>query len=181
MTPVETVLDLYRRRGAGVYFGEAVTQIEHALQTAHLADAAGAPSALIIAALLHDIGHLVHQHGEDVADRGVDAQHERIGAKWLARWFDARVTEPILLHVDAKRYWSATDPEYAAQLSPASQQSLSLQGGAFDAATLREFEQQPFARDALSLRRWDDRAKVVGQLVPPIEQYAERMASLLVR
>ena len=100
---VDAIFILFDRLGGHTY-GEAVTQLDHALQTAHHARSAGAPDALVAAALLHDIGHLLQKQGEDAADRGIDAKHERIGAAWLAQGFGLEVTDPVRLHVEAKRY-----------------------------------------------------------------------------
>ena len=155
----DTLLAYFDRRGADSYSGEAVTQEAHALQCAALAEAAGAEEALVVAALLHDLGHLIHNARESLAARGIDAQHERIAAVHLARWFGPAVVEPVRLHVPAKRYLCATDAGYHAALSPASQRSLAVQGGAFDAAQAEDFAALPFALDAVALRRWDDLAK----------------------
>ena len=108
-TFVDTILALFARRG-GDHYGETVTQLDHALQTAHHARSEGQADALVAAALLHDIGHLLQKHGEDAADRGVDALHERIGAAWLAQGLGPEVTEPVRLHVDAKRYLALREP-----------------------------------------------------------------------
>src|SRR5690349_10889305 len=134
MDVVDTIAGLFASRGQALYFGEAVSEAEHALQAAHLAEREGAGDDLVAAALLHDIGHLLHGLGEDVADRGVDGRHEVAGHAWLARWFAPAVAEPVRLHVAAKRYLCATDPAYLARLSPASRQSLELQGGPFSPA-----------------------------------------------
>src|SRR5262249_50966907 len=125
----DTVADFFARSGGELYLGEPVTQREHALQCASLAERSGAPQALVIAALLHDLGHLLHTRPESPADGGVDGLHEVVGQRWLSRFFGPEVTEPVRLHVDAKRYLCATDPEYLNALSPASRQSLALQGG----------------------------------------------------
>ncbi len=158
--PTDTLLAYFDRRGADAYSGEAITQEAHALQCAALAEAAGAEAALVVAALLHDLGHLIHNAGESLAARGIDARHEVIAATHLARWFGPAVVEPVRLHVPAKRYLCATDAGYYAALSPASQQSLAVQGGAFDAAEAESFAALPFAEDAVALRRWDDLAKI---------------------
>jgi phosphonate degradation associated HDIG domain protein len=158
--PAEALMQLFAERGAAAYGGERVSQVAHALQTATLAEAQGAAEALIVAALLHDLGHLIHDRGHDIAARGVDARHEAIGAERLARYFGAAVVEPVRLHVAAKRYLCAVDRGYDADLSPASKRSLALQGGAFDAAAAAEFETLRFAEDAVRLRRWDDLAKI---------------------
>jgi phosphonate degradation associated HDIG domain protein len=172
---VEEIVALFERRGAEAYFGEAVSQLEHALQAAHQAVRENASNALVVAALLHDVGHLLHDLPEDVADGGVDARHEEVGETWLARHFGPEVTEPVRLHVAAKRYLCATDPEYCARLSPASVQSLALQGGPFGEAEVREFERHPYFREAVRLRRWDDAAKVPGLEVPGLEAYRGRL------
>ena len=136
---------------------------------------------LYVAALLHDIGHLLHQLPEDIADRGIDGQHEKIGEAWLARHFGPEVTEPVRLHVAAKRYLCAADAAYRAQLSPASRQSLALQGGPFSEAEVQEFERHPFYREAVRLRRWDDAAKIPGLAVPGLEHYRLRLEGAVKR
>jgi phosphonate degradation associated HDIG domain protein len=179
MTGVETILALFRQRGDTAYYGEPVSQTEHALQAADLAVREGAPDALVVAALLHDIGHLLHDLGEGIADQGVDACHEEAGERWLSARFGPEVTEPVRLHVAAKRYLCATDPEYAAILSPASTLSLKLQGGPMSASECAEFEQNPHYRAAVRLRRWDDTAKVRDLAVPGLEAYRDRLAMML--
>jgi len=171
MSVVDEIFDLFSQRGEEAYFGEPVSQLEHALQTASQAEQANAPDSLIIAALLHDIGHLLHKLPEDIADQGIDAKHERIGSGWLAKHFSPAVSEPVKLHVTAKRYLCAVDAEYQARLSPASIQSLVLQGGVMDTKAVHHFEQNKFYRDAVALRRWDDEAKIIGLTVSPLEHY----------
>jgi [1-hydroxy-2-(trimethylamino)ethyl]phosphonate dioxygenase len=171
MDPVDRIVEVFATRGNGAYFGEAVTETEHALQAAHLAEAAGADRELVTAALLHDIGHLLHDLPEDIADRRVDGRHEHVGAAWLRRHFGPAVAEPVRLHVAAKRYLCATDPDYRNALSPASQRSLELQGGPFTPAEVRRFEQEPHWEHAVALRRWDDAAKVPGLAVPGLDHY----------
>ena len=139
-----------------MYFGEPVTQKEHALQCGWLAEREGAAAALVVAALLHDVGHLLSSESEDAADRGIDQLHQDAGQRWLSQFFGPDVTEPVRLHVDAKRYLCATDPDYYAALSEASRQSLRLQGGPLRSSDLSAFAEQPFAMDAVRLRRWDD-------------------------
>jgi [1-hydroxy-2-(trimethylamino)ethyl]phosphonate dioxygenase len=168
---IEQIISLYRQRGDAMYGGEAVSQTEHALQTAYLAERDGSASTLIAAALLHDIGHLVHDLPDNAADLGLDDEHEALGARWLETYFGPAVTEPGKLHVAAKRYLCAVDPTYLSRLSPASVQSLALQGGAFSERDARAFEALPFALDAVKLRRWDDEAKIPGWAVPALDHY----------
>jgi phosphonate degradation associated HDIG domain protein len=167
----DQIIRVFEENGGSAYFGEPVSQLEHALEAAYFADRENAVPWLITAALLHDIGHLLHEMPENVADLGIDARHEDLGHAWLAQYFGPEVTTPVRLHVAAKRYLCATDSEYLKLLSPASVQSLRLQGGAFTQAEAREFEQSPFAREAVRLRRWDDMAKVPGLDVPGLEHY----------
>jgi len=158
----DEVLALYGDRGSKAYFGECVSVLEHALQAAHFAHLDGASSALIVAALLHDIGHLLQDVPADVSDWTNDAHHEIVGSRWLARRLGPAVSEPVRLHVPAKRYLLATDAGYAARLSPASIVTLRLQGGPMSAHELVHFEAEPYHEDAIRVRRWDDRGKVAG-------------------
>jgi gamma-butyrobetaine dioxygenase len=172
------VMRLMAEHGGEAYFGEPVSQLEHALQAAWFAARAGSAPALIAAALLHDIGHLLHDLGEDAADRGVDTCHEDAGYAWLLERFGAEVAEPVRLHVAAKRYLCRVDPEYYAKLSPASVHSLALQGGPFSDEEARAFEGLRGYREAVQLRRWDDAAKEARLKVPAIEEYRGLLASL---
>lgn len=167
---VERIVALYESRGRRSYDG-AVDQLDHGLQAAVLAERAGASPALVLAALLHDIGHLL----EDGVARGADGLHERLDARLLNAWFPQAVVAPVALHVDAKRYLVATDPSYAARLSEASVRSLSLQGGPFSRTEIQRFESSPHAEAALRLRRWDDAAKVAGAAVPSLRCFSGLM------
>lgn len=171
MNIIDRIFHLFEEKGNGAYFGEAVTETEHALQSAHLAEQSGAESPLIAAALLHDVGHLLHGLPEDLADRGIDGRHEEEGAAWLQRFFGSQVVDPVRLHVAAKRYLCAIDPDYQAALSAASQRSLLLQGGPMSPEEIHDFEQEPWFRSAVAVRRWDDQAKVPGLAVPGLEHY----------
>jgi phosphonate degradation associated HDIG domain protein len=169
------VLQLFRQHGGSRYGGENVSQLEHALQAAYSAEQEGAPATLIAAALLHDVGHLLHDLPADAPDRGIDDQHEALGARWLATRFSAAVCEPVNLHVVAKRYLCANDPNYFALLSAPSIQSLALQGGPMSSEESRQFEQHPFHQQAVRLRRWDDAAKVEQLVTPFIEHFAQHL------
>ncbi|WP_374534357.1 phosphonate degradation HD-domain oxygenase [Phenylobacterium sp.] len=177
---VDAIFILFDRLGGHTY-GEAVTQLDHALQTAHHARSAGAPDALVAAALLHDIGHLLQKQGEDAADRGIDAKHERIGAAWLAQGFGLEVTDPVRLHVEAKRYLAKREPGYLEALSGASQQSLELQGGPMSQAEADAFEAEPGFDVAVRLRRFDELGKVEGVQLAPIAAYRDLLMSLASR
>lgn len=176
---VEVIIDLYLELGVYSY-DEVVNQAEHGAQAAALARAAGAEDSLVAAALLHDIGHLILLGPTEHADPSTDLAHERIGARYLARRFPPSVSAPLALHVAAKRYLCAVEPDYRDLLSPASTRSLELQGGPFDAVGDTRFEQHERWRDAIELRRWDDTAKVQGLSVPPVESYRELLVGLLV-
>ena len=164
----DRIIEIFGDHGGDAYFGEPVTQLEHALQAAWLAEKEDAPQWLVVAALLHDIGHLLR-------DPGIDSAHEDAGQAWLAQYFGPEVTAPVRLHVAAKRYLCATDPQYRSLLSTASLDSLKLQGGPFSAAEARAFEQKSFFREAVRLRYWDDLAKVPGIEVPGLAQYRKKI------
>ena len=186
ISPVDRLAELFASEGASDYLGEPVTVAQHLLQSGALARAAGAPDALVAAALLHDAGHL--RGGDPLADEaelsgrelmaGTDNDHGERGAAWLARWFPAAVTEPIRLHVAAKRYLCAAEPGYLALLSPASVYTLSLQGGPMAGAEAAAFAAQPYAADAIAVRRWDDTAKDPAADVPGFDTYRPLLAAL---
>ena len=178
MSMIDQVFSLYAARGAAAYFGEAVSMTEHGLQAAHFAELGGARDSVVAAALLHDIGHLIATVPDDIAEWKVDARHEATGARWLAEWFGAEVAEPVRLHVRAKRYLCATDPSYFSQLSPASVLTLKLQGGPMSADEVASFEAEPGYRDALVVRRCDDRGKVAGLATRRLQDYSELLRAL---
>jgi phosphonate degradation associated HDIG domain protein len=162
---------LFADRGDSAYGGEAVSQREHALQAAHLARQSGSTASLITAALLHDIGHLLHRLPDHAPDEGVDDLHEQLAGRWLARWFGPEVVEPIRLHVDAKRYLCAIEPGYEEMLSPPSLVSLALQGGPMTSSEVQAFRDSPHALAAIALRRWDDAAKDPTLKVAGVDEY----------
>jgi phosphonate degradation associated HDIG domain protein len=175
------IFSLYAARGSGAYFGEAVSMTEHGLQTAYFAELQGARETVIAAALLHDIGHLIATVPDDIADWTADARHEATGARWLDKWFGAEVAEPVRLHVRAKRYLCAVDPTYFSQLSPASVLTLKLQGGPMPADEVASFEAEAGYRDALMVRRCDDRGKIAGLATRRLEDYRGLLQSLAAR
>lgn len=169
---------LLAARGHERYTGEPVTHLEHALQTADLARRGGAGEALVVAALLHDVGHLIHGVAGTPSAAGVDDRHEAIAADALGRLFGPAVSGPVGLHVMAKRRLCA-DPRYLRALSDDSRRSLALQGGPLDAAGCEAFDRLAHAQDALRLRRWDDAAKRPARELPPLDTYRAMAEALL--
>jgi [1-hydroxy-2-(trimethylamino)ethyl]phosphonate dioxygenase len=180
MKVTEEILAIFKKRGANAYFGESVSMTEHALQAAYFAHAAHAPPALIVAALLHDIGHLIDEVPNDILDWARDAHHEQVGGLWLARRFRPEVSEPVRLHVPAKRYLLATDADYFSKLSPASVITLKLQGGPMAAHEVANFETERFHKDAVRVRQWDDQGKAVGLKTPSLGDYRALIEELTV-
>jgi phosphonate degradation associated HDIG domain protein len=163
--------ELFGSHGHSEYSGEKVTQLEHALQAAQLAESEGAADTLVTAALLHDLGHMLNPQGDTPTQRGIDDQHQYFAIPFLRPLFPPAVIEAIRLHVDAKRALCALEPGYYAALSEDSKRSLALQGGVFSKAQLDAFVAKPFAADAMRVRRWDDRAKVPGQQTPELSHF----------
>jgi phosphonate degradation associated HDIG domain protein len=178
MSVTDEILALFDKRGSDAYFGESVSVTEHCLQAAYFARTAAAPPALIVAALLHDVGHLIEDVPGDIADWTTDAHHEEIGGRWLAQRFRPDVSEPVRLHVPAKRYLLATDAAYFARLSPASVITLKLQGGPMAAHEVARFETEPFYKDAVRVRQWDDQGKVEGLATPTLSDYRALIEAL---
>ena len=176
---VAFILDLFAQQGASEYMGEAVTMSQHMEQSAACASADGASDSLVIAALLHDIGHFIGEHPIDALENGIDNNHETVGADYLQVHFPDSVSEPVRLHVAAKRYLCTTDPEYFGRLSAASVNSLNVQGGPMDDAEVRAFEANPHHRQAVKLRLYDDDGKVAGLTIKPVTDYRETLESLV--
>lgn len=173
---------LFARHGAAQYSGEPVTQLQHALQTALLAEEAGADDELVTAALLHDLGHLLNDQGETPTLRGVDDVHQYFAVPFLRGVFGERVLAAIQWHVDAKRYLCATRADYWQRLSDDSKRSLELQGGIFSPEQADAFIAHEHAADAVALRLWDDQAKSPDRRTPPLAHYLARAGRcLLVR
>ncbi|WP_231737272.1 HD domain-containing protein [Caulobacter sp. CCH5-E12] len=168
------IQDIYlgnARRPYGLY---GINQLQHALQSAAHAEAQALSSPLVIACLLHDVGHMIHDLGEAPAEEGVDDLHEALGADWAAARFPEAVSEPIRLHVAAKRYLCSVEPGYQESLSKDSRISLALQGGAMSSAEQLAFLQNPFADQAIALRRIDELAKDKDAVTDSLEKFLER-------
>jgi len=176
LSDIETLFD---QHGHTQYSGEPVNQREHALQTALLAEQAGADDDLVTAALLHDLGHLLVHHGDSPTVQGIDDLHQYVALPFLRGVFSDKVLACIQLHVDAKRYLCATIPGYQEALSADSQRSLQLQGGVFTLEQAKAFAEQPHALDAVALRLWDDQAKQAALPTPPLAHYLTRAGHCL--
>jgi phosphonate degradation associated HDIG domain protein len=171
----KALIDLYRLRGNDMY-DEAVTQTVHALQCASLALMSGADDTTVVAALLHDLGHLLipDERGSDT-----DRRHEAVASRFLSRWFGPNVLQPIALHVAAKRYLCAVEPDYFGMLSPASVRSLELQGGPMNAEEMMGFEALEFHAVAVELRRWDDLGKTPNAPTPGLGIFGQIVEDVL--
>lgn len=167
---------LFARHGTSQYSGEPVTQLEHALQTAHLAEQSDADDCLVTACLLHDLGHLLNDQGDTPSLRGIDDTHQYFALPFLRGLFPDAVLDPIRLHVDAKRYLCQANAGYFGRLSEDSKRSLALQGGVFSDEQAAAFMTQRGARDAVMLRQWDDLAKQAELPTPSLAHFLARAA-----
>ena len=167
----QELLEIFAGRATRRYGLSAINQLQHALQAASLAEADDAPPATVLASLLHDVGHMIHGLGEDPAGRGIDDVHEELGAKWLAERFSPEVSEPVRLHVAAKRYLCAVEADYFGKLSPDSVRSLGLQGGPMSADEIEEFKRHPLYLEAVRLRRYDEAAKDPRASTPDFDHF----------
>ena len=179
---IPDILQLLNSRATTWYGQEAVSQLEHALQCAQLAENAGESDSTVVAALLHDLGHMLGHNQALVEDADPEAHpekddlHQFVALPFLRNLFPDSVLEPIKLHVDAKRYLCAVDAAYWAGLSPASKHSLGLQGGAFDATQVKAFETLDYWQEAVRLRGYDDLAKVPGAETAGLAHFSQTMA-----
>lgn len=171
--------DIFARRGAESYLGEAVTMSQHMLQAALLAEEAGEPDAVIAAALLHDVGHFTSEFPEDAQDHGIDNRHDQAGAAVLEHYFPPEVVACVGGHVAAKRYLCATDPTYLAQLSPASLHTLDLQGGPMSPEECADFASRPHLDATLRVRRYDDAGKCAQRSTPSFNHHVRRLQRLV--
>lgn len=178
MSQVDDIVSLFAQHGDSQYGGEGVSQREHALQAALLAEHEGASAELIVAALLHDVGHLLHDLPDDAPEQGIDDRHETSASHFLRRSFPDSVVEPVRMHVDAKRFLCAVEPDYLKQLSGPSIVSLHLQGGPMSPDEVDQFRQNPHWESAVRLRRWDDAAKIADLPTPTVEYFAKYMSQV---
>ena len=181
MLSLADIEQLFARHGAEQYSGEPVTQLEHALQTAHFAEQSEAGDELVTACLLHDLGHLLNHQGETPTLRGIDDTHQYFALPFLRGLFPNAVLDAIKLHVDAKRYLCQANPGYFAKLSDDSKRSLALQGGVFSADQADAFLAQDGAREAVMLRQWDDLAKQADLATPSLAHFLARAAACATR
>ena len=172
----QELLDIFVGRATRRYGLSAISQLQHALQAATLAEADDAPPATVLASLLHDVGHMIHHLGEDPAGRGVDDVHEELGAQWLAERFGPEVSEPVRLHVAAKRYLCAVESDYFGKLSPDSVRSLGLQGGPMSGDEIEQFRRNPLHAEAVRLRRFDEAAKDPRATTPDFDHFLRHVA-----
>jgi phosphonate degradation associated HDIG domain protein len=179
---VDEVMGILSDSGGEQYFGEAVSKLEHAVQCAWHARQAGADEELVLASLLHDIGHLFDVEGTVRDERVGVVNHDEVGEQWLLeRGFSPRLARLVGGHVDAKRYLTATNEAYLSRLSPASVETLKLQGGPMEEGDAAEFAAEPELRDMLRLRSWDELAKDASWTGPGLESYREMMIRHLQR
>ncbi len=171
--------DIFERRGAEAYLGEPVTIAEHMLQAATLAERGGQDEAIIVAALLHDVGHFTSEFGSFSMQDTEDRHHEEAGAWVLERFFPPVVTDCVRHHVAAKRYLCATRPDYLGRLSAASVHSLGLQGGPMSAAEVAAFEQNPYLESIVKVRCLDDAGKRPDRTTPPFAYFAPMVQRLV--
>jgi len=170
---IDDIEALFMRHGNKTYEdanGEPVTTLEHSLQCAQLAEWAHADETLVAAAFLHDLRQFISTEGE-----GADASDEALTLPQLVHSFGPAVTEPIRLHMAARRYLAAVDLDYRKSLSPT---ALQMQGGPMSADEAETFETTPYAMDAVQLRRWDELAKVPGHRTPPLDYYLALLEDL---
>ena len=168
---VEYLINLLNVKGAELqYGGEGVSQLEHALQCADIAEQYNGSKEMITSALLHDIGHLLYE-GKDPIDKGVDAKHEELAADFLSQYLEPAITMPIRAHVDCKRYLVTKKKKYYNSLSEASKNSLVAQGGPFTIEEAGNFIKKPFMIEAIELRKFDDLAKVKNKKTPPMGHF----------
>ncbi len=168
---VDFIKDIFDRRGSESYLGEEVSMSQHMLQGAYLAQKAQGDEPLIVAALLHDIGHYTSEFPEDALEKGQNNHHDIAGAKVLERFFPSVVTDCVRYHVDAKRYLCAVETEYFSALSSASINSLRLQGGPMNPEQVIQFKTLDHLEAIIQVRRWDDQGKDKNMSTPDFSYF----------
>ena len=181
MNPIiEKIKCIFVERGSEQYGTEAVTQLQHALQSGLLAEESGAPETMVIAALMHDIGHIFNESPlPESCEDNLDDKHEFVANAWIKEQFGPVVADPIRLHVIAKRYLCTKYPNYESQLSPTSLKSYHDQGGPMSSEEMTQFESESFYREALELRKWDDLAKARDKVTPTFNHFIPALKSCL--
>ncbi|MDX6327270.1 MAG: hypothetical protein QOK15_3624 [Nocardioidaceae bacterium] len=174
----EAIAALFDAEGGRDYLGEDVSMAQHMLQTASRARRSGAPRALVVAALVHDVGHFTGAVSGRALMQGTDNHHDEVAAAWLGQWFDEDVTEPVRLHVQAKRYLCAVDAGYVDRLSDASRHTMSVQGGPMAPEEVGAFASNGYADDATQLRRFDDQGKDPGVAELSLEDFRSDVEAL---
>ena len=178
LAPVDQIFSIFREYGSR-HYGENVSELEHALQTAEFAKEFGEPESIVLSCLLHDYGHMLHDLGEDAAEYGIDAKHEVIGATLLKDYFPEIILEPIRQHVAAKRYLCWRMPTYIDGLSDSSRLSLQLQGGPMNDVEAQKFETNPHFAACIKVRQYDDMGKVPAMQTADLESYRGLMEMYL--
>lgn len=180
ITPiVQEIFSLYEKHGAGEYAGEKVTQLQHMVQAGELAKQAGYDDEVILAAFLHDIGHILETEHEQMDGFGT-VDHEKVGADFLReRGFSERLARLVENHVSAKRYLTFKDDSYYKSLSDASKKTLEYQGGRMNAAEAKEFEEDELFHEFIAMRKWDEQAKEEDLKLEPIDYYKNLMIQYL--
>jgi len=171
MQITDEIKSIFLEKGKNHFDEGSVTQLSHALQCAQHAEIANSSAEMITACLLHDIGHLLNNDARQAISNGEDAEHEQMAVDYLRSWFGPAVTSPIRWHVDAKRYLCATDKTYFSKLSKGSVRSLEVQGGPFNRDEAVSFESQPYYREAVQLRRWDEASKSTSTTTPSLDHF----------
>jgi [1-hydroxy-2-(trimethylamino)ethyl]phosphonate dioxygenase len=177
----DELLEIFVGRATRRYGLSGVNQLQHALQAAALAEADGAVPATVLASLLHDVGHMIHHLGDNPAGRGIDDVHEEIGAAWVARRFGPEVSEPVRLHVAAKRYLCTVESDYFGKLAPDSVRSLELQGGLMSPDEVETFRRHPQHAEAVRLRRYDESAKDARASTPDFDHFLRHVDACIGR
>lgn len=179
MRVIDFIRTQYTENGH-VAYGEHISMTNHMLQSAFYAEQAGSSKEVVVAAFLHDIGHLLHGLPEDISDHGIDGFHEDIGERCLKGYLPTLVTDCIRLHVQAKRYMCTLKPAYYEKLTGASRESLAIQGGLMSDQEVAAFESEPYYKEAMRVRVYDDMGKQAELEHPDLDYYLKLTEECLV-